>query len=381
MPFAASLTLPQPPQDRVGELVDRIKSGSLKLDFEPKQGYLRALLRELRIDPSSQVLVFSKGSLQADFIGPKSPRAIYFNADTYVGWIPHAPMIEIASVDPRKGVVFTTIANHEQGGTAYVRSPAACDRCHGALGPDLFAQSAPTSESGYPRAFAESYRETPDLEFAKRWGGWYVTGTHGSMRHMGNELSVGDDEKNHIDVERGANVTDLRRYFDVTPYLTPNSDIAALMVFEQQMHVQNVLTRTVELTASDPSSLDEACENLVEALLCVGEARLSAPIKGTSAFAQMYAASAPKDKQGRSLSELDLRTRVLKYPCSPLIYSPSFDALPSKAKARVFARLREILTGKDRSPAFAHLSQADRQALLEILKNTKPDFAASEKQR
>ncbi|RYG23594.1 hypothetical protein EON82_13535 [bacterium] len=374
LPLAASLTLPPAPQDRVGDLVESVKAGTLTLPYEPKQGYLRALLKELRIDPASQVLVFSKGSLQADHIGPKNPRAIYFNADTYVGWIPGAPMIEIASIHPKRGVVFYTIPNGKEAKATFETSPSACDRCHGAIGPDLFATSAPTSESGYPRAFARSFRATPDLPFNQRWAGWYVTGTHGAMRHLGNELSVGDDEKNRIDVEKGANVTDLKRYFDVSGYLTPHSDIAALMVFEQQMHVQNVLTRTVQQTASDESYLDEACEELVEALLCVGEAKLTAPLKGTSAFPASYAAGLPKDSKGRSLGDLDLKSRVLKYPCSPLIYSASFDALPAKAKEGVYKRLKEILTGKDTSGTYAHLTATDRQALLQILKETKSGF-------
>src|SRR5215510_13614103 len=74
---------------------------------------------------------------------------------------------------------------------------------------------------------------------------------------------------------------------------------------------------------------------------------------------------------GRSLRDLDLKRRLFKYPCSFLIYSETFDALPDAAKGAVYKRLWEILTGRDRSPRFAGLSQSERQAVLEILLETK----------
>ena len=76
-----------------------------------------------------------------------------------------------------------------------------------------------------------------------------------------------------------------------------------------------------------------------------------------------------------SLRELDLQTRVLKYPCSYLIYSPAFDALPAESKDAIYARLAAVLTGKVSDARYRHLSASDRQAILEILRDTKTDFA------
>ena len=71
------------------------------------------------------------------------------------------------------------------------------------------------------------------------------------------------------------------------------------------------------------------------------------------------------------MRDFDLQTRIFKYPCSYLIYSEDFDALPAPAKSYVYHRLFEVLTGRDRRPEFAKLTREDRQAILEILLATK----------
>ena len=394
LPFAAAALLQSGPA--LDPIADRYRGAApgMGLDYEPRQGYLRSLLKQLKIDPSSQVLVFSKGSLQADFISPKTPRALYFNEHTYVGWIPGAPLIEIMTVHPKYGSYFYTLPNRSSDGQTFKRETTECFRCHGGRGTDqipaLLARSEATGPSGYARPFDRTHIVTPELPLKNRWGGWYVTGSHGSQRHMGNEIAEGTDEKHFTDVEKGANVLDLRKYVDVKPYLTPHSDIVALMVMEQQMDVQNTLSRTATrvrtllrragLTEDGlpdgevRATIRRACEPLVEALLCRGEVALTSPIKGTSGFAVMYEGSAPRDTKGRSLSQLDLKTRLLKHPCSPLIYSASFDALPTAAKRETLTRMVEILSGLNE---YDHLTAADRASLLEILRETKPGFPTS----
>jgi hypothetical protein len=116
-------------------------------------------------------------------------------------------------------------------------------------------------------------------------------------------------------------------------------------------------------------------EPLVRALLLSGAASLPGSVRGTSKFASEFSAKVPKDRRGRSLKELDLERRLLRYPLSYLIYSASFDGMPSIARGYVYRRLREVLSGKDRTEHFRHLSEADRSALIEILSETKPEFA------
>jgi hypothetical protein len=120
--------------------------------------------------------------------------------------------------------------------------------------------------------------------------------------------------------------------------------------------------------------IKSVCEPLVEYMLFAKETKLTGKIEGTSDFAKEYAARGPRDASGRSLRDFDLKTRLLKHPCSPVIYSEDFDGLPAEATQYVQRRLAEILTGKDTSKPFEHLSAEDRKAILGILKATKPGF-------
>jgi hypothetical protein len=117
---------------------------------------------------------------------------------------------------------------------------------------------------------------------------------------------------------------------------------------------------------------EKPAEQLVRYLLFANEARLDAPVAGTSGFAEEFAARGPRDPLGRSLRDFDLRKRIFKYPCSYLIYSEAFDAIPGPAKDYIYRRLFDILTGREQGPEFAALSGEDRRAILEILVATKP---------
>src|SRR5262249_53739144 len=122
------------------------------------------------------------------------------------------------------------------------------------------------------------------------------------------------------------------------------------------------------------SRVKNAGEPLVKYLLFSGEAALTEPVRGTSGFAAEFARRGPRDGKGRSLRDFDLRRRLVAYPCSYVIYPPAFAGLPGPVKDYVYRRLWEVLTGKDTGADFAHLSAADRQAILEILRATKPDL-------
>ncbi len=220
-----------------------------------------------------------------------------------------------------------------------------------------------------------------------------MTGTHGDQRHMGNLVVTDPTDRSQFDLSRGANVTELDTLIDSTPYLGKHSDIVALLILEHQVYVQNLITRLNwearsalyerETGGSDPTEsatmkrIEDAAEPLVRAMLFVGEAPLGGPIRGTSGFSSRFMSRGRTDPDGRSLRELDLEERLFRYPMSYLIYSDAFDALPDPAKDYVYWRLREVLAGRDQSEEFAHLSDTDRIAILEILEATKPDFAAS----
>src|SRR5262245_14665028 len=88
------------PDNRVSRLIERIGAGGVTLAHEPRFGYLRALLSELNVPVSSQMLVFSKTSLQRHRISPRTPRALYFSDDVYVGFCQQGDVLEISAVDP-----------------------------------------------------------------------------------------------------------------------------------------------------------------------------------------------------------------------------------------------------------------------------------------
>jgi hypothetical protein len=385
------------PTDAIAHLQARIDAGEVTLAYDEARGYLPSLLAELEVPPSSQGLVFSRTSLQLDRIAPWSPRAIYFNDDVYVGWVQGGPIIEVASVDPKLGTVFYSLPQTAEAKPKFERETHTCLVCHDSASvtggvPGLIVRSVIPDRYGYGLAPVGKSITTDQTPLQERWGGWYVTGTHGEQTHMGNVIApVLSHEVGNIKsylasakLPTGHNVTDLRGRLDLEPYLTPHSDIVAMMVLAHQATVHNLITRAgyegrvaEREGAVNEARIRTAAEPLVRALLFVKEAPLTAPLKGTSSFSQEFAARGPRDAKGRSLRDLDLERRLFKYPLSYLIYSDSFDAMPAAVKDYVYSRLAAILGGNEGSPEFAHLSSSDREAILEILKDTKPQMTAS----
>ena len=391
------------PSNRVSKLLAELESGTKSLEYEEDRGYLRSLLAALEVPVSSQMLVFSKTSLQRDRIAPRTPRAIYFSDDVYVGFCQNGEVLEVSAVDPQLGAVFYTLDQEPSQPPALRRQLDNCLICHGSSQtkevPGHLVRSVFADASGQPILASGTYRIDQTSPLSQRWGGWYVTGTHGTQKHLGNLIVKSREPPDEdIDNSAGQNVTDLTPFFPPKNYLTPHSDLVALMVLEHQatghnllvranfqtrqaLHYQQALNRELGEPAghvwdSTRSRIKSVCEPLVEYMLYSGEASLTAPLVGTSQFASEFAARGPRDSQGRSLRDFDLTKRMFRYPCSYLVYSDSFATLPSEAKDYVWRRMDEILHGKDNGPKFAHLSVADRQAILEILGETLPDAPA-----
>jgi hypothetical protein len=397
------------PADRIARLQASIDAGDVSLQYDEARGYLPSLLRALDIPVSSQGLVFSRTSLQVDRIAPWTPRAVYFTDDAYVGWVQDGPIMEIATVDPSLGAVFYTLQQEKSARPVFERQGRTCLQCH----------ESPSTTGGVPglimrSVFADRYGyvvpsdqgvTTDRTALADRWGGWYVTGVLGSQAHMGNIVAplLGHDIVNpqaylaKLRAEPGAPTADLSSRFDPAPYLTPHSDAVALMVLAHQASVHNLITaatyeaRRAEYDDAMVASargagaegaqsegarvrIETAGERLVRAMLFVKEAPLAAPVAGTSGFAAEFSTRGVRDRKGRSLRELDLTRRLFRYPLSFLIYSESFDAMPPGIKEYVYRRLHEVLDGDDVRPEFSHLSPADRDAIRQILEDTKPEF-------
>ncbi len=393
----------------MARLKERLDAGSITFVHDSVLGYLPAILRAFNIPTSSQSLVFSRTSIRTDLIAPWSPRALYFNDDVYVGWVQGSEFLEIAAVNPTTGAVFYTMSQDATVRPQFGRESTTCMMCHKSRAtggvPGFLMLSTIADRLGYQIASVYSGTTTDETPIKDRFGGWYVTGSHGTAGPSGNVYSSKDFHqvdkelyRSQIDLTVESARTDLAGKFDASSYLSSNSDIIALMVLVHQTSVHNLITATHEAarialimhyTPSDATALvplaesdaglHTAVERLVRALLFADEARLTAAIRGTTSFSSDFAQRGPRDRHGRSLRDFDLETRLFKYPLSFLIYTEGFDALPKVAKDGVYQRLHAILGGTDKSRSFERLSERDRRAVLEILTATKPEFAVSER--
>lgn len=397
-PFAASIEhdairySSAPLADPISRLQGKLQSGSVRLTSDGESGYLRSLLDALAIPVESQTLVFSETSADAPLITPKNPRAIYFNDDVAVGWTRGSTHVEIAAQDPRQGTIFYTLDQQVSERPAFTRD-ASCLLCHqttdtaGVPGWLVFTVfSVPRDKYSYATGAAIDHRTA----IGERWGGWYVTGK-AADGHLGNIPQPDGIESARRNP--GPRLDTVREQFDTRGYLSPLSDIVALMVLDHQAQMMNLITRMdwearvafgdrasaagTESTPPVPERVREAAVALVDYLLFVDEAPLSGPIEGAAGYRTRFEALGPRDGMGRSLRELDLTRRLLKYPCSYMIYSAAFDAMAPAAKRIVYERLWQVLSGAERDPVYNRLARADRQALVEILRATKSDLPSS----
>jgi hypothetical protein len=377
--------LQSPPDDPIARLAKKVESGAVKLEYhEGGLGYLGSLLELLGVNSDSQALVFSKTSFQATTISPRNPRAIYFSDDVAVGWVRGGAGFELAGLDPRQGIAFYTLAIQKAESPRFVRRDV-CLKCHqgaATLGvPGIFVGSVYPDSGGNPSpagAIITDHR-TP---FEDRWGGWYVNARRGEQRDRANAVAANPAEPEVLNTQGRQNLSSLTKEFDATGYLTQVSDIVALMTFEHQTQMTNLMTRLgweariAQHDGKRDAQIDEDIEALAAYMLFVDEVPLRQPIEGVSTFAKTFPQRGPRDQQGRSLRDFDLQKRLFRYPLSYMIYSAAFDGLPPDVRERIFRRLHDILTGQDHSETFARISAADRKAILEILQATKPNLPA-----
>ena len=390
-------------ENAVAMLQARLDRGEAKLEYKEGRGYLDSLLGLLGIDPSSQSLVFSRTSFQVAGIRAASPRALYFNDDTYVAWIPGGEMLELGTMDTRLGPVFYTLPNQASPVQRFDRPILTCISCHDSLTltgggvPRFILGSGYVGINGEQLTHEGRILTTDRTPLRSRWGGWYVTGTHGDQVHLGNILVRTANELVNLDTLRRGNLENLDSLFDTRPYLTNKSDIVALLVFQHQVHMQNLISRVsfevrealaravkgggdsdkaeLRLPPEEQRRLQEYLDDLANGMLFVNAAGYTGKITGNSGFDEWFEARGPRDRQGRSLRKLDLTTRLFAYPLSYAVYSEAFDALPTYARNYVYGRFSAVLGGQDDSATYAHLSETDRKSVEEILVATKPDYA------
>ena len=380
--------------DRVAVLNRALAEGRPPLARDPRLGFLPSVLQALEVPLESQILVFSKTGVQRDLTGPANPRALYFSDQVVVGYIAGAPLLEIAAQDAQQGIQFYTVDQNAPGNVAFTRRTE-CLTCHISLStlevPGLIDRSNMVRSDGgvIPRLGSVTVNHlTPHTE---RWGGWFVTAdaTAPAYIQLGN---LGNTTVAVHPTSGPALFSNLvfTEWLDQPPqtrrYPSELSDITALMMFDHQMHAMNLLTRLnwearVAAAAGplDPqaAAMRSRVDELADYLLFVGEAPLALTVSPRPGLAEYLAARTPHDRKGRSLGQFDLEQRLMRYSCSYMIYSPAFDGLPPAIKQAVYRRMHSILTGPSREARYAHLSPINREAILGILRETKPDFAPS----
>lgn len=373
--------------DPVAQLKRDVESGKVKLTRRGPSGYLESVLQALGVNPDTQCLVFSKTSAQRDLISSKTPRAVYFNDRVYVGYVQNSDHLEIASIDPQKGTVFYTVT---QGEEPAIQRTNQCITCH--LGPKtlnvpgVLVRSSLSSRDGTPRSQITEFTTGHMPPLRTRWAGWYVTGKAENDVHLGNSFLEEGEDPAKFDPRPGSGVMRLSGRFDTSPYPRATSDIVALMLLDDSVRMNNLITAAsyeTRLTLDElrqghitQAQADERiklhADALLDYLLFNHETPLKGPVVGTANIPAWFAKGAPRDQKGRSLKDLDMRTRMFKYPCHYLIYSDHFAALPPTTKHYLFERLVRVLNNED--PGFPNLSRVDRTAIREILVDTLPGF-------
>lgn len=393
-------------RDPVSILVRQIEAGEKAPDFSSQRAFADWLLKELRIPAATQTLVFSRTGLQRKVVSPSNPRALYFNDETYMTWIPGG-MVELASYDPERGPLFFLLQGSDDAKPEKVnfnRRESCLNGCHAGSAtnylPGLLARSLHVDAEGNPtqvdkagiviNAISNHENMFHTMPLEERWGGWFVTGDQGKADHIGNLL---------FPIRGGppAPAPPLTETEVSYPH-GPSSDILPLLVQDHQIGLLNTLYESLyrwrtalylanekrsaagqapltQLEAKEIESLMPRFDKSVKQFLFAGEAPLpKGGFRGDPSFIEAFRASRREDSKGRSLRDFDLKTRLMKHRCSHMILSPQFQGMPIEFRKLIYSRIREVLKADDATAGFEHLGADEREMLLEILDETVPGF-------
>ncbi len=371
------------PRDRFTQIKAALESGELQLDRSGEKAFVRSLLERLEIPASSQLLVFSTTSLQLRFISPENPRALYFNEDTYVGYIPGG-RLEIVSVDPDLGGIFYIFDVPRGAAPIRVERSDRCMNCHAredtGFVPGLVVKSVIPGTTG---GSLDSFRRGitgHGVPLADRFGGWHVTGLGDFTNHWGNLLG----EYGNGSIRRVSNPPGNRFSFD--RYLANSSDLLAHLLHEHQAGFVNRATEATyrtrthlhndggSLTAAHEAELDEQARLLTRYLLFADEVLMPAGgVAGDESFRADFLRNR-RAVDGKSLKDFDLKTRLFQHRCSYMIYSAAFTGLPPVTKAKVYAALRRALDESSPASEFSYLPAAEKRAIRNILRGSLSDL-------
>ncbi len=373
----------RPLTDRFTKLKTELEAGRLLLDGGGgEKAYLLGLLRALGVPSSSQMLVFSTTSLQLRFITPANPRALFFNEDVYIGYIPGG-RLEVVSIDPALGGIYYIFDIPRGTEPPRIERSNRCMNCHAAEEtagvPALVIKSVIPGMGGGSLEVFRKNQTGHGVPFAERFGGWYITGAEPLGPHLGNVVGHygpgGVLEK--IPLPPG-------QRFDYGRYPMATTDVLPQLLHEHQIGFVNraiaatyqtraILAKGLLVSAADTVELDKTARAFTRYLLFADEVRLPAPVAGDATFKTDFQQNRCA-VSGASLKDFDLQTRLFRYRCSYMIYGAAFQGLPAAMKQRVYRRLGEALNPARPDPEYAYLPLAEKQAIHNILRGTLPDL-------
>lgn len=374
--------------NKLTELAAALSSGKAGAPETGGLDRLRFVLKTLDVPPESQVLVFSKTSLQNDLIQPGNPRALYFSENAYVGYVPGGA-IEAVVQDPVLGPVFYFVGSDREGRLSIERDTNKCMSCHATSRtenvPGMLIRSVFPDESGHPLLHLGTTDVAHATPLAARWGGYYVTG-HSDMPHLGNLTFTEDGVANPHEGE----LADVQAQLDVSKYLRPTSDIVALLVLEHQTRMHTLLNAAslnyrrsrhfseIIDPGSDPDKgsagqvAESWAEKITDCIFYKDEADLGEGVEGDTAFQNAFLARYPKTEDGDSLADFRLYGRIFKRRCSYMVYSDAFRGLPPTVKELVLGKMREAIAGE--SERIDWLASSERKRIDTILSETLPGW-------
>lgn len=378
--------LRRPLQDPFTRRLPDLVAGRIPLDRSGELPFLRSFLREFEIPESSQMLVFSTTSLQLSLISPSNPRALYFNEDVYVGFIPGG-RIEVIALDPALGGIFYILDIPRSGQPLVAERSGRCLNCHarddtGGV-PGLVVKSVIPGPGGGSLTAYRIGESGHGIPLSDRFGGWHVTGAGGFTNHHGNLTGrLGGGTLTLLPNPPGER-------FDWDRYPVRSSGLVPQLVHEHQVGFVNRVVRATywtrealeasggRWTPEQEAELGRQARELARYILFVDEAPLPAGgVPEDPAFQEAFRKGRRRDAAGNSLKDFDLRTRLFRHRCSYMIHGALFAGLPSPMKQRVYQEIGRALGGAPDVQESGRWTREERESVRSILKATLPDLPA-----
>ena len=377
--------------DRLAGLVKKLEER--KAEGQPGQGLkaLEFILEYLNVPKESQVLVFSKTSLQISRITPQNPRSLFFSENAYVGYVPGGA-VEVIAHDAVLGPVFYLVEPDKDGAMRIERDTNRCLSCHATARtenvPGMLIRSVYAEEEGHPILQLGTHDVAHETPLADRWGGWFVTGKT-SLPHLGNRVFKEDSDLTPSSIP----IKSVAGMVDVKNYLRPTSDVVSLLVLEHQVKMHNLLNaaamnyrRSVYFMKilnpdADPAQgsagdvADSGAKDIVNYLFFKDETDLGDGVEGDPGFQKAFMKRFPKSKDGESLAEFRLYGRIFKNRCSYMVYSEAFKGMPDALKKKVITRMKRVIAGEEEG--FEYLKASERKRIDMILGETLADWKSS----